>query len=205
MNRQQREREYWNEAVHSADVRTDYIAGTNLTDQDCVAAILNTTEIHHAPKKARMLEIGCGVGRLMLPMSVFASELYGIDVSEEMLKMCNSAIRKWPLKNMTVGLCDGVSLPVKDNTMDFIYSMLVFQHLELASVVCYLTESARVLKKDGILRFQFVEYAEEAEFSKPIPAEAMIAMVNAVEGLKTTVYQAGIINKEWGWITAVKL
>lgn len=205
MNRQQREREYWNEAVHSTDVRTDYIAGTNLTDQDCVAAILNTTEIHHAPKKARMLEIGCGVGRLMLPMSVFASELYGVDISAEMLKMCNSAIRRWPLKNMTVSLCDGNSLPVKDQVMDFVYSMLVFQHLEISTVLCYLNEASRVLKKNGLLRFQFVEYAEEAEFSKPIPAEVMITLVNSVKGLKVTVYQAGIINKEWGWITAVKL
>lgn len=206
MKRQDREREYWNEAVNSTDVRTDFIAGTNLSDQDCVSAILNSTEVHKVASNSKsvMLEIGCGVGRLMLPMSVFADHLYGVDISQEMLKIANRSISRWPLKNMTTILGDGVSLPVKDLTMDFVYSMLVFQHLELQTVICYLSEAYRILKQGGVLRFQFVEYAEEAEFSKPISAQDMIGLVNEA-GLKVILYQAGLINREWGWITAIKL
>jgi len=101
------------------------------------------------------LEIGCGPGRLLRPMSSNFLEIHGVDVSNEMIDLArvNLAGRG----NAFAHHSDGASLAAfADETFDFIYSYAVFQHIPSREVVFeYLHDAHRVLKPGGILRAQF--------------------------------------------------
>src|SRR5215470_4677145 len=102
----------------------------------------------------KALEIGCGPGRLMRPMSRHFLEIHGVDVSDEMIALAREKLRDIP--NAHPRATDGASLAAfADETFDFVYSYAVFQHIPSREVVFqYLREIRRVLKTGGILRCQ---------------------------------------------------
>src|SRR5438067_590657 len=102
----------------------------------------------------KALEIGCGPGRLMRPMSWNFGEIHGVDVSDEMIRLAGEKLSNvpnaFPVQN------DGTGLGCyKDEYFDFVYSYAVFQHIPSRQVVFnYLNEARRVLKTGGIFRCQ---------------------------------------------------
>jgi SAM-dependent methyltransferase len=102
----------------------------------------------------RALEIGCGPGRLMRPMSRHFGEIYGIDVSDEMIAQARQNLRDipWAQAHNASG-SDLAQFP--SDHFDFVYSYAVFQHIPSAEVVfSYLRETIRVLKPGGFARLQ---------------------------------------------------
>src|SRR5581483_3392592 len=97
-------------------------------------------------RSMRALEIGCGPGRLLKPLSRHFAEIHGIDVSDEMIRLARERLRDTP--NARVEATSGATLaPFADNSLDFIYSYAVFQHIPSRDVVVsYMREVARVLK-----------------------------------------------------------
>jgi len=105
-------------------------------------------------RSRRALEIGCGPGRLMRPMSWNFGEIHGVDVSDEMVRMAVQKLESVP--NAFPRRTNGTDLSgYEDEFFDFVYSYAVFQHIPSAEVVfSYLAEARRVLKVGGILRCQ---------------------------------------------------
>jgi SAM-dependent methyltransferase len=100
------------------------------------------------------LEIGCGPGRLMRPMSRHFAAIHGIDVSDEMVRLAAERLRDTPNAHPHHGSGAGLEL-FPDNQFDFVYSYAVFQHIPSREVVFrYLSEACRVLKPGGVLRCQ---------------------------------------------------
>ena len=108
----------------------------------------------------RALEIGCGPGRLMLPLSRHFREIHGVDVSAEMVRLAERNLAGVPHAHVHVS--DGTNLAgFADDWFDFVYSFAVFQHIPSREVVLnYLKETRRVLKTGGIARLQFNGLAE---------------------------------------------
>ncbi len=102
----------------------------------------------------RALEIGCGPGRLMRPMSRHFGEIHGIDVSDEMIQQAREKLQDIP--NAHAHHANGSDLaPFPADYFDFVYSYAVFQHIPSAEVVfSYLRETIRVLKPGGFARLQ---------------------------------------------------
>jgi SAM-dependent methyltransferase len=100
------------------------------------------------------LEIGCGPGRLMKPLSRHFGEIHGVDVSDEMVQLAQQRLRD--LRNAQAHHTSGSDLSqFADNSFDFVYSYAVFQHIPSREVVFnYLREAHRVLKPGGVLRCQ---------------------------------------------------
>jgi ubiquinone/menaquinone biosynthesis C-methylase UbiE len=123
------------------------------TGQAVVGAL--EAELRRLPERGRALEIGCGPGRLMKPLSRHFGEIYGVDVSDEMIGLARERLRDVP--NAHVEATDGASLArFEDDSIDFVYSYAVFQHVPSKDVVReYMRETARVLKPGGIFRGQF--------------------------------------------------
>jgi SAM-dependent methyltransferase len=102
----------------------------------------------------RGLEVGCGPGRLLRPMSKHFGEIHGIDVSDEMIAQAAEKLRDipWAHAHHASG-SDLARFP--DEHFDFVYSYAVFQHIPSAAVVfSYLRETVRVLKPGGFARLQ---------------------------------------------------
>jgi SAM-dependent methyltransferase len=119
-----------------------------------VAGILEKEFVRLPPAAAssrRALEIGCGPGRLMLPMSRHFGEIHGVDISEDMVAMARERLRDVP--NAQVHLTGGADLAMaQDAYFDFIYSYTVFQHIPDPEIVRhYLAEARRTLKAGGVL------------------------------------------------------
>ncbi|MEO8026722.1 MAG: class I SAM-dependent methyltransferase [Bryobacteraceae bacterium] len=103
----------------------------------------------------KALEIGCGPGRLLRPMSEVFVEIHGVDVSNEMVDRARANLAERP--NAFAHHTDGATLRAfADDSFDFVYSYAVFQHIPSSEVVFeYLQHAHRVLKPGGILRAQF--------------------------------------------------
>jgi ubiquinone/menaquinone biosynthesis C-methylase UbiE len=100
----------------------------------------------------RGLEIGCGPGRLLRPMSRHFGEIHGIDVSDEMIARAREKLRGITHAHPHHASGSDLSL-FPDNHFDFVYSYAVFQHIPSSEVVfSYLRETVRVLKPGGIAR-----------------------------------------------------
>jgi len=117
-------------------------------------------ELPRFPKTAnrrawRALEIGCGPGRLMKPLSRHFGEIHGVDVSDEMIRIARERLADVP--HAHVHVTNGASLAqFADESFDFVYSYAVFQHIPSREVVLeYMREIQRVLKPGGIFRGQF--------------------------------------------------
>lgn len=182
MNRITEETNYWNKAAKDPEVDKKYIA--DVSTPECLAVI--------GKSGGKVLEIGCGVGRLM------ADGNYGIDSSEEMLKI---ARKRKP--NCHFKLSDGRTIPYDDNTFDFAYCMLVFQHIPFEAVTAYISEVKRVLKKGGLFRFQFIEGNEQAPFSKHHSLQELMKHVES-EGFHVTSIERALVHKQWTWVTIQK-
>ena len=103
--------------------------------------------------KCRSLEIGCGVGRLLKPLSHHITDVYGVDISKEMILQAKNRLASF--KNIYLSDCDGDLSEFSDNYFDFCYSFAVFRHIpEKKYVYRYLSEASRVLKPAGIFVFE---------------------------------------------------
>jgi SAM-dependent methyltransferase len=102
----------------------------------------------------RALEIGCGPGRLMRPMSRHFGEIHGVDVSDEMI--AQSRIKLTGVPHAHTHHASGSDLAMfPAEYFDFVYSYAVFQHIPSADVVfSYFREIVRVLKPPGVARLQ---------------------------------------------------
>lgn len=102
----------------------------------------------------KVLEIGCGIGRILIPMSKKFQEAIGVDISEEMVNIGKQKIKNY--SNCNILLNNGMDLSDLDSSyFDFCYSFIVFQHIPTKQIVKnYIKEVARVLKPNSYFRFQ---------------------------------------------------
>ena len=106
-------------------------------------------------RRMTALEIGCGPGRLMLPLSETFGRIQGVDVSGEMIALAARNLQD--VAHAEARQNSGADLNgFEDQSVDFCYSYAVFQHIPDKEVVwSYLREACRVLKTGGILKCQF--------------------------------------------------
>src|SRR5215470_16190691 len=92
------------------------------------------------PASQRALEVGCGPGRLMIPMGRHFAEIHGVDVSDEMIRLGRELLAGVP--NARVYVNNGADLAMfEDGYFDFVYSCVVFQHIPSKPIVLnYLRE-----------------------------------------------------------------
>ena len=156
-------REDWNARAKEDAGYYVAFASRSQTDADFFATAADTVrdlehELGRVPAGLRphwkALEIGCGPGRLMRPMSKHFLEIYGVDISDEMIRLAQEKLNDIP--NAYVTISDGSRLTAfEDESIDFIYSYAVFQHIPSREIVLeYFREIQRILKIGGLARLQ---------------------------------------------------
>src|SRR5215472_17275605 len=103
----------------------------------------------------RMLELGCGAGRMTRSFARRFEEVYAFDISREMLSCARQIDSRetnilWLLSNGADLAC------VASDSMDFVFSYLVLQHLPVEALALqYIREMLCVLKPGCPFLFQF--------------------------------------------------
>jgi cyclopropane fatty-acyl-phospholipid synthase-like methyltransferase len=106
------------------------------------------------PSEMRVLEIGCGVGRMTRALADLFGEVHGVDVSGEMVRQAALALRDRP--NAFVYQNNGKDLSVVPALpFDFAFSSIVFQHIPSREIIeNYVREVHRLLRPGALFKFQ---------------------------------------------------
>jgi SAM-dependent methyltransferase len=104
------------------------------------------------PPLGRVLDLGCGAGRLSQALARHADEVVGVDVSATML---DTAHRLNQQRNLRFVLNETADLKQFDDaSYDLVFTALVLQHLPRPLIEGYLREFLRVLVPGGIVLAQ---------------------------------------------------
>lgn len=135
----------------------------------------------HADGAATVLDYGCGIGRVALHMAPRYGRLWAVDASPAMLAMAAERLAGRP--SVRLSRSTGTGIPeVPSESVDFVYSLLVLQHVEREDAFAILREFHRVLRpggrayltypnllSDAYLR-AFLDYVETGQAANPARA-----------------------------------
>ena len=94
---------------------------------------------------ARVLEIGCGMGELMIGLARRGYDATGVDISRERIER----LRGHEDEHLRFVRTEGTRFPFADCDFDAIVSMQLFEHLHPDDAAIHLREALRLLKPGG--------------------------------------------------------
>lgn len=94
-------------------------------------------------KRDSVLDIGCGTGDIIMQLSEYFDQSFGIDPIKKFV-----AIAKQRADSSTIQVGNAEALPFENKSIDYIISHIVFQHVDRKLA---LKEATRVLKAGGRL------------------------------------------------------
>lgn len=120
--------------------------------RDTAHALIESLTDLHRPSW-NVLDIGCGIGRVLKPLAKHFHTLVGIDVSSTMITQSKTWLADHP--NITTFENSGVDLrEFKNESFNLVYSYVAFQHMPRTVFDQYLREINRVLSPEGYLALQ---------------------------------------------------
>jgi hypothetical protein len=124
------------------------------TGEEFVSAVLGRFDgIGESPDGSLALDFGCGVGRLTQPLGDRFERVVGVDISPTMVAAARRINRHGDRVEYVVNARPDLSF-VGTNTVDFLLSHIVLQHIEPDLTRGYLAEFCRVVRPGGLLFFQ---------------------------------------------------
>lgn len=119
-----------------------------IAGKDCVRQALERNDISLTPD-SRMLDFGCGCGRVMRHWKNAHWELYGTDYNKDLIR--------WNRKNLSFANFEinqlSPPLNYESGFFDLVYAFSVFTHLSLDLQKAWRDEMRRVMKPGGVILF----------------------------------------------------
>lgn len=163
------------EFFHSGRVHVEHVMGV------C------RTEVDGAFTPTRILDFGCGVGRLVIPFASVAPDVVGVDISPSMLAEAR--------RNCDAACVQGASLVLSDDTLsqvdgdfDLVHTCIVLQHIDIERGRRLFARLVELIRPGGIgaLHVTFAWDAFPATFGQP-PASPAPVPLSRSEKLKAGV------------------
>jgi ubiquinone/menaquinone biosynthesis C-methylase UbiE len=123
---------------------------------------------------ARVLDYGCGVGRLVVPLTKRASEVVGVDVSPGMLEQARVNCRKFGAAPVSLLHVDEMH-SLEPTSFDFVHCFIVLQHIPPKRGELILKKLISLLATGGVAAIH-VTYGD----SNPILRRGMRALRDRV-------------------------
>jgi len=147
-----------NARYYVATSRTDwtdddfFASGEKAVAEDILTDMTNVCQ-GKDPAAMRILEIGCGAGRLTRAFSKLFGEVHAVDVSGEMVAQARRALADRPNAHVYQNNgCDLTVVPPLE--FDFAYSAIVFQHIPSREIIeNYVREVHRLLRPGALFKF----------------------------------------------------
>lgn len=188
---------YWDtqaseQGVLSAGDRYDEITADQL---------MRLSEDISAYDQPRVLEFGCGIGRLLVPLADrFDGEFCGVDSSEQMLAKVpdHERVSTFLISDDDFRHVGGIH---------YAYSVLVFQHLSSERVRRVIDQIGDLLEGGGRVLFQFVKSDEprvEGEFSHFHTLDQIEGFCWAA-GINVDGFHHDEIYPNWVWVYGEKM
>ena len=153
------------------------------------------------PKKARILDAGCGSGRDVTYLTDYGFDVIGIDISDGLLEEAKKRA-KGEFKKMDI-----TDMKFKDGEFDGIWSCATLLHLKKEDIPKVLKDFNKILKKDGVLFINVKEgVGEEIRKKKEYNDLPRLFVYYSISEILNLVKEAGfeVINsftdKDPNWI-----
>ena len=130
-----------------------FASGERTVSEEILTDMINICQGKN-PKEMKVLEIGCGAGRVTRALAGLFGEVYAVDISGEMVARAKAALASRP--NAHVFQNNGRDLSVLgDIQVDFAFSTIVFQHIPSRDIIeTYVRDVQRMLRPGGLFKFQ---------------------------------------------------
>ena len=115
-------------AVLTGEAKEEFMASGRWHVDYVLATCRQQLLADFAPR--RVLDFGCGVGRLVMPFARHAAEVVGADVSPSMLAEAQRNCQAAGLDNVSLVRSDD-SFAALDGDFDLVHSCIVLQHIEV--------------------------------------------------------------------------
>lgn len=119
--------------------------------------------LQRVPVEKKILEVGCGTGRIIIEVADAGYHADGADASADMLDILRDKLRtrKSGRNSESVGLmtCEAAQLPIPDNTYDAVYSVRLLNQTDSPEyALSVVDEMVRVTKPSGYILVEFVNF-----------------------------------------------
>ncbi len=120
----------------------------------------------------RVLDFGCGVGRLVLPFAAQAAEVVGVDISPSMLAEAQRNCDRQGLNNVVLALSDD-TLSAVQGQFDLVHTCIVIQHIEIDRGLKLFEQIVRRIAPGGLgamhVTFAWDHHAANHGVAPPLP------------------------------------
>lgn len=145
---------YYVNTANAAWSDEEFFASGELTVAEEILTDMENICQGKLPSEMRVLEIGCGAGRVTKALARLFGEVHAVDVSSEMVRLAKAALQDYP--KAFVYQNNGQDLTVvPDLQFDFAFSSIVFQHIPSREIIeNYVREVHRLLRRGALFKFQ---------------------------------------------------
>lgn len=119
---------------------------------------------------SRVLDFGCGVGRLVVPFAQSGAQVVGVDISQSMLEETRRNCAAAGVGGVTLVRSDD-ALSLVEGDFDLVHTCIVIQHIENARGLLIFRELVRRIRPGGMgaLHVTFAWDYHAANFGVPPP------------------------------------
>jgi len=111
-----------------------------------------------------VLDVGCGLGRVEKYLAPYCKEINSVDISARMLRFAKNNLKEQ--SNVFLHRNNGKDLSFfPDKKFDFVFCLLVLQHLEKEDAFMYMKEIYRVLGRGRVACMQFPDFLSDKSFA----------------------------------------